>query len=60
VKPIVIPFSSNSFDQWRLSQVGGQIAFTKYGKPVFRFQSQQQYNEYLRLNSQRKNFSKGV
>jgi hypothetical protein len=59
LKPIDISFSSNPFDQWRLSQVGGQITINKSGKTVFRFTTQQQYNEYLKLNAQRQNFMKG-
>ncbi|UYL93748.1 hypothetical protein NIIg32_gp38 [Parageobacillus phage vB_PtoS_NIIg3.2] len=53
---ITIPYSSDRFDQWRLSQVGGQITFNKSGRPVFQFQNAQQYHKYLELNAQRQNF----
>jgi hypothetical protein len=56
-KTIIIPYSADRFDQWRLSQAGGQITFNKSGRPVFQFQNAQQYHKYLELNAQRQNFS---
>jgi hypothetical protein len=53
VKPIEIPSSERRFDQWRLSQVGGQIVVDKRGVPKFRFKTRQQYDKYRELNSQR-------
>ncbi|WP_199426826.1 hypothetical protein [Thermaerobacillus caldiproteolyticus] len=58
MNPIDISFSSDPFDQWRLSQVGGQITFNKSDKPVFRFNDKQQYDKYLKLNEHRQNFMK--
>ncbi|PUF85784.1 MULTISPECIES: hypothetical protein [unclassified Geobacillus] len=57
---ITIPYSSDRFDQWRLSQAGGQITFNKSGRPVFQFQNAQQYHKYLELNAQRQNFRRGM
>ncbi|WP_026678187.1 hypothetical protein [Fictibacillus gelatini] len=53
MKPFEIEYSRDSFDQWRLSQVGGQIAFNKHNQPVFQFKNREQYNRYLELNSKR-------
>lgn len=50
---IVISYSSDRFDQWRLGEAGGFIAFTKDGKPVFQFDRKGQYERYLRLNRRR-------
>lgn len=51
-KRLEIAFSSTRFDQWRLSEAGGHMAF-KGSKPVFRFENQQQYQKYLDLNEKR-------
>jgi hypothetical protein len=53
MKPIEIPFSAQRFDQWRLSQAGGQIVVDKRGVPHFRFKSREQFEEYRKLNSER-------
>lgn len=52
-KPIEIGFSQNRFDQWRLSKVGGYIHIKPNGQVVFRFDTFEQYQEYLRLNNMR-------
>lgn len=52
-KPIEISFSHDRFDQWRLSQAGGYIHIKPNGQAVFRFDSFEQYQEYLRLNAKR-------
>ncbi|GGE47938.1 hypothetical protein GCM10011391_28390 [Pullulanibacillus camelliae] len=53
MKPIEIPYSPQRFDQWRLSQVGGEIVFDKRGLPKFRFKTRQQLNQYMKLNKER-------
>jgi hypothetical protein len=58
-KTITIPYSADRFDQWRLSQAGGQISFNKAGIPIFQFKNAKQYHQYLELNAQRENFMKG-
>ncbi|WP_158530452.1 hypothetical protein [Paenibacillus larvae] len=50
---IRIQFTTDSFDQWRLSQVGGYIERFR-GKEVFAFDRHDQYMKYLQLNTQRK------
>lgn len=52
-RPIEIEFSQSKFDQWRLSKVGGYIHIKPNGQAVFRFDSMEQYREYLRLNTKR-------
>jgi hypothetical protein len=58
-REITISYSTNKFDQWRLTQSGGSIAFNKAGRPVFQFKNASQYRRYLELNAQRENFMKG-
>jgi hypothetical protein len=58
MKKFIISFSSDPFDQWRLSQVGGSISQSK-GKPVFEFTSREQYQKYLDLNGHRYKQSNG-
>jgi len=53
MKPIEIAYSERRFDQWRLSQVGGEIVVDKRGVPHFRFRTREQFEEYKRLNGQR-------
>lgn len=48
MKPIIIQYSSDRYDQDRLTKVGGSIAFRK-GKPVFEFRTFDQYQQYLSL-----------
>jgi len=52
-KPIEIGFSCEKFDQWRLNKVGGYIHVKPNGQAVFRFDTFEQYQEYLRLNDMR-------
>ncbi|MGI6836142.1 hypothetical protein RY280_23515 [Bacillus paralicheniformis] len=54
MKKIIISYSGDKFDQWRLGQAGGYIGLEKSGKPVFVFRTKSQYENYLALNSQRK------
>ncbi len=51
---IEISFSSNKFDQQRLSESGGYISFNKNNQPVFKFDNRNSYNKYLELNNFRK------
>lgn len=48
----VVPYSENSFDQWRLTEAGGYIS-TKKTVPVFVFPSTKEYNKYLELYKER-------
>lgn len=57
MKKVEIGFSQSSFDHWRLSKAGGSIHFKPNGKAVFRFDNKAQYDEYLRLNSERGKFA---
>ncbi|MBU8787278.1 MULTISPECIES: hypothetical protein [Bacillus] len=52
MKRILIPYSGNRFDQWRLGEAGGSIAFTKEGMPVFQFENKGQYERYVKLKRQ--------
>ncbi|MFB4164781.1 hypothetical protein ACE1TI_13365 [Alteribacillus sp. JSM 102045] len=45
--------SNDSFDIWRLGQAGGKIAYSKTGKPFFRFDTKEQFQKYMELNSRR-------
>ncbi|KMM53008.1 hypothetical protein ACH95_22035 [Bacillus glycinifermentans] len=51
-RPIVIPCSGDRFDQWRLGEAGGSIAFAKGGIPVFQFENKGQYERYVKLKRQ--------
>jgi len=53
MKPIEIPYSERRFDQWRLSQVGGEIVVDKRGMPRFRFRTREQFEKYRKLNDER-------
>jgi len=46
----IISFSSDRFDQWRLSEVKGVIT-VKDRKPAFQFDTKEQFDRYLQLNS---------
>lgn len=59
-KPHTIGYSSNRFDQWRLTESGGSISFDRNGQAVFRFPSWENYQQYLRLNERRKDFGNGA
>ncbi|MCY8579335.1 hypothetical protein P9D18_00090 [Bacillus licheniformis] len=48
----IISFSSDRFDQWRISESGGCISF-KGSTPVFEFKTKGQYEKYLKLNDRR-------
>lgn len=48
-----ISFSRDPFDQKRLQKAGGTITIKANGTPVFRFESKEQYEKYLALNSER-------
>jgi hypothetical protein len=48
---IEISFSSNAFDQRRLAESGGYIAFNNLNQPIFRFDNRNDYNKYLELNN---------
>ncbi|WP_052516606.1 hypothetical protein [Paenibacillus popilliae] len=52
MRPIRISFSTDRFDQWRLSQVGGRITNHR-GKEMFIFDSERQWQRYLELNKER-------
>lgn len=52
MKPIALAYSQDPFDQWRLSQVGGRIGFRR-NTPIFLFDSQSQYEQFLSLNAKR-------
>ncbi|MEC0483272.1 hypothetical protein [Bacillus glycinifermentans] len=48
----MIPCSGDRFDQWRLGEAGGSIAFAKGGIPVFQFENKGQYERYVKLKRQ--------
>lgn len=48
-----ISFSRDPFDQRRLEKSGGSILIKPNGKVVFRFETNEQYQKYLSLNSER-------
>jgi hypothetical protein len=53
---IEIAFSESKFDQWRLQKVGGMIVVGVDGKPRFRFNQKEQFENYCRLNGERSKF----
>ncbi|MCY8269641.1 hypothetical protein [Bacillus sonorensis] len=46
----IISFSPDPFDQWRLSEVKGVIT-VKDRTPAFQFDTKEQFERYLQLNS---------
>ncbi|MEI1420993.1 hypothetical protein EFK13_06985 [Bacillus cabrialesii] len=50
--PIHIVFSENPIDQRHLGQAGGTISFTACGLPVFRFETQEQFQTYMMLKGE--------
>ena len=48
-----IEFSGSVLDQMRLTKVGGYITYNSKGKPVFRFENEEQFNKYIELGKKR-------
>ena len=48
-----LSFTEDPFDQWRAAEVGAVVVMGANGRPFWRFDSKEQFQRYMELNSKR-------